>query len=329
MLVRHGVPWLCTLGLVADAGERSLSRSWRPERPLDLRRTLSVLRHGSGDPAYRVDATGAVWRASRTPEGPATLRLSAAPTLGEVRGAAWGPGASWILDSMPGMLGADDDASSFRPAHPLLCEALRRFEGWRVTRTGLVMESLVPAVLEQKVTGKEATRSWRELLWRFGTPAPGPGVENGQPRGMYVTPSPKEWALIPSWSWHKAGVDGARVHTIIRAAEVAGRLEETTTLDSCAGTTRLRTVSGIGPWTAAEVRQRAHGDADAISVGDYHLPTVIGWSLIGKPVDDDGMLELLEPYAGQRHRAATLIVLAGGTPPRRGPRYAGRDYRAV
>jgi 3-methyladenine DNA glycosylase/8-oxoguanine DNA glycosylase len=92
---------------------------------------------------------------------------------------------------------------------------------------------------------------------------------------------------------------------------------------------RLQSLSGIGPWTSAEIRQRAWGDPDAVSVGDYHLPSIVGWALTRQKVDDAGMLELLAPYAGHRHRAARLLVLSGMGPPRRGPRNAPRDYRRI
>ena len=85
---------------------------------------------------------------------------------------------------------------------------------------------------------------------------------------------------------------------------------------------------GIGPWTSAEIRQRAAGDPDAVSVGDYHLPRAVGWTLAGRITDDAGMLELLAPYAGHRYRVTRLIELSGGHPPRRGPRMPVRDYRA-
>jgi 3-methyladenine DNA glycosylase/8-oxoguanine DNA glycosylase len=80
-------------------------------------------------------------------------------------------------------------------------------------------------------------------------------------------------------------------------------------------------------WTAAEIRQRALGDPDAVSVGDYHLPGIVGWALTGRKVDDEGMLELLAPYAGHRHRVIRLLELSGAHPPRRGPRLSVRDYR--
>jgi 3-methyladenine DNA glycosylase/8-oxoguanine DNA glycosylase len=239
-----------------------------------------------------------------------------------IRATAWGPGAAWLLRELPGLLGGDDDRAGFQPDHPVLRELSLRHPGVRVGRSGRVLEALVPAVLEQKVVGVEARRAWRYLLLKFGDPAPGPA-----PAGMRVPPPPRIWRRIPSWEWHRAGVEGVRARTIIGAAEVAGRLEEIVTMSSGAADLRLRSLPGIGVWTSAEIRQRACGDADAVSVGDYHLPSAVGWALAGRVVDDAGMLELLAPYAGHRHRAARLVELGGIRPPRRGPRMSVRDYR--
>jgi 3-methyladenine DNA glycosylase/8-oxoguanine DNA glycosylase len=220
------------------------------------------------------------------------------------------------------MLGADDDRAGFDPAHPVLRDLSARHPGLRIGRSGRVLEALVPAVLEQKVVGAEARRAWRYLLLKFGDPAPGPA-----PAGMRVSPPPRIWRRIPSWEWHRAGVEGVRARTIIGAAEVAGRLEEIVTMPAADADRRLRSLPGIGVWTSAEIRQRACGDADAVSVGDYHLPSLVGWALAGRRVDDAGMLELLAPYAGHRHRAVRLVELGGLGPPRRGPRMSIRDYR--
>jgi 3-methyladenine DNA glycosylase/8-oxoguanine DNA glycosylase len=174
------------------------------------------------------------------------------------------------------------------------------------------------------VLGIEAHRAWRTLLYRFGDPAPGPA-----PRGMRVFPAPRTWARIPSWEWHRSGAEAVRARTIAGAARVAGRLEETVTLSPAEAGRRLRTLPGIGVWTAAEVLQRAHGDPDAVSVGDANLPGMVGWALAGRVVDDAGMLELLAPYAGHRYRVTRLVELSGPRPPRRGPRLPVRDYRRI
>jgi 3-methyladenine DNA glycosylase/8-oxoguanine DNA glycosylase len=331
-----------------------LSRNWHAPFPLSLRLTLLAHRRGPGDPTFRIDDRGACWRTSLTPDGPGTLRLTrlrpaaaqvaaagaaasedagseAAP--GEaagsaaavgIRASAWGDGAAWLLATLPGLLGADDDPAAFQPSHPRLRDLVLRLSGLRISRTARVLEALVPAVLEQKVVSIEAHRAWRLLLSWYGSPAPGPA-----PAGMRVVPSAAAWQAIPSWDWHRAGVEAVRARTIVNAVRVAGRLETISALPAAEADRMLRSLPGIGPWTSAEVRQRACGDADAVSVGDYHIPALVGWTLAGEITDDAGMLELLAPYAGQRYRATRLIELGGAGPPRRGPRMSVRDYRAI
>ncbi|GAB7108831.1 3-methyladenine DNA glycosylase [Streptomyces phaeofaciens JCM 4814] len=297
-------------------------RTWVPAGPVDLGLVLGPLRRGPADPTFRAMPDGSVWRASLTHTGPGTLRVSVDPGGGAVRGEAWGPGAEWLLEGMPDLLGASDDPEAFAPRHRVVATARHRRPGLRLTRTGLVLESLIPSVLEQKVTTDEAYRAWRSLVRKFGEPAPGPAA-GGR---LWVMPAPRTWALIPSWEWHRAGVDNKRASTILRAVRVAGRLEEAMGLEAGAAQARLEVVPGIGPWTSAETVQRSHGAADAVTVGDLHLPGIVGWALAGnREADDAAMLELLEPYAGQRHRAARLILLSGRVPARRAPRMPRGD----
>ncbi|MFF8604143.1 DNA-3-methyladenine glycosylase family protein [Streptomyces sp. NPDC015232] len=286
---------------------------------LDLGLTLGPLRRGPGDPTFRTTADGSVWRASRTPDGAGTLRVRIRG--GAVAAEAWGPGGGWLMDRLPALLGAEDDPAAFVPRHKLLALTHRARRGLRLTRTGLVLESLIPSVLEQKVTTDEAYRSWRLLVRRYGEPAPGPA-----PEGMYVMPEPRTWAMIPSWEWHRANVDGKRSAAIVRAARVAPRLEEAARMPPAEARKRLELVPGIGPWTSAETVQRSNGAPDEVTTGDLHLPGIVGWALAGdRTADDATMLELLAPYAGQRHRAARLILLSGRVPPRRAPRFAPND----
>ncbi|MCD0451187.1 DNA-3-methyladenine glycosylase 2 family protein [Actinocorallia sp. API 0066] len=295
------------------------TRVWEAPWPVRPRRTLAVYRRGPHDPAYRVTPDGTVWRASRTPEGPGALAVSASG--GRVEAEAWGPGAEWLLESLPALLGAEDEPERLVPVDDVVKDAARRFP-FRIARSGLVFEALVPAVLEQKVPGAEAWRAWGYLLRRFGEPAP------GVPE-LRVPPPPEVWARIPSWEWHRAGAEAVRGRTIIGAARA--RLErepgEGPVGRAEGAAARLGALPGVGPWTVAEVRQRALGDPDAVSVGDYNLPGIVGWAFLGRKVDDATMLELLEPYRGQRYRVTTLLQLAGHTPPKRGPRLSVRDYR--
>ena len=238
---------------------------------------------------------------------------------------AWGPGAELAGAAVPGWLGADDRLDGFDPSgHPLLVRLHRHMPWLRLGRTGRTWDCLVAAVLEQKVTGIEAHRTWRELLRLAGEPAPGPA-----PQGMRVVPSARRLLDVTDWQWHRCGLDGARRRALRAVSSVAARLEPDDGCDSPTLQRKLRTVPGIGVWTAAEVAQRALGCPDSVSYGDYHTKNLVGWSLAGRRTDDDGMMALLEPWRGHRQRVVRLLAAGGAMPPKRGPRMAPTDYRAL
>jgi 3-methyladenine DNA glycosylase/8-oxoguanine DNA glycosylase len=304
-----------------DSAERSELRDrFRPPWPLDPAATLRPLWAGPGDPHVRL-AGSTFEQACHTPRGPGTLRLDW--RHGEIAAHAWGPGAEWLIGAMPDLLGAADDPAALEPRHEIVARLVRRHPGARLTRTSRVFEALVPAVLGQKVTSHEARRSRRELGRRFGQPAPGP-------LGLRMPPEPRVLAELPAWDYHRAGVEARRADVLRRAATVADRLEEATGLPPEDGRRRLVSLRGIGPWTAAETLRPALGDPDALSVGDYNLPSLVSWLLAGEPRGDDvRMLELLEPYDGQRARVVMLLELSGIWPPRYGPRLAPRSIRGI
>lgn len=309
--------------MTADGVPAPSQRTWRPGRPVDVGATLGSLRRGGADPAFRITPAGHVWWATTTPDGAGTLQVSASPGTGEVRGTAWGPGAGWLLQQLPDLLGASDDPSTFAPRHPLVVEAWRRHRGWRVPRTGRVFEAAAAAVVEQKVTGGEARRGWRSVLTRFGEPAPGPA-----PRGMYAPPAPAVWRQIPAWGYRRAGITPQRARTLVTVASAATALERTAGRPADEATRVLRALPGVGVWTAAEVAQRALGDADAVSFGDFHLAKDLCFALTGERGDDERLRELLEPWAGHRYRVQRLVELTGVAAPRRGPRFAPPGHRA-
>ncbi len=295
----------------------ALERTWRPSWPCPVPQVLGSLRRGRGDPTFLREPDGTVWKGWRTPAGTATVAVRPLDRDGDVRASAWGPGADWVLDGLPELLGAGDDPSGFEPCHDVLAEAWRRHPHWRVPRTRLVMDALVPAVLEQKVTGAEAFTSFRRLVTRYGEPAPG---AEAAARRLLVLPEMATIRSIPSWEWLRMHVDHSRSRTLLRAAQVAPALERLVTVSTAEADRRLRTLPGIGVWTSAEVRARALGDPDAVSFGDYHVAKDIGWALTGRPVDDEQLAVLLEPYVGHRLRVQVLVGAAGLRRPRRGPR---------
>lgn len=300
-----------------------MATTYSPAVPVSLTHTLRPLQRGPFDPTFRVVPGGGVWRTARTPYGAATMNLQLRADGIEV--VAWGEGAEWVIAGVPELLGHGDDWAELDvAASPLLSDSHRRNPGLRLLRTRQVFEMMLVAILEQKVTGKEARHSWRVLLAKYGEVPPGPA-----PEGMRVFPSAEVWRRVPSWEWHRAGVGPERAAAAVRAARVAESLERT--LDHGRGgpvvERALRSIPGVGVWTAAETMQRAHGDPDSPSFGDYHLPAVVGWALVGSPVDDDGMRELLEPWAGHRQRIMRLIESSGFTKPRFGPRMTVQDHR--
>ena len=286
--------------------------------PLDLGRTLWPLRHGLGDRTVRLLRDEA-WLSARTQDGAGTIRLRRVGS--RVEAEAWGEGAQRLLDSVPALVGEEDEPDRLIAHHPIVRELQRRHSGLRLPRTGRVLHALVPSVFEQKITGTEAFRAYAALLRVHGEPAPGPA-------GLLLPPDPAKLASLPYHAYHPIGLERRRAEVVRRAAARAAWLESAAT--AMEATLRLTSLTGIGPWTAAEVVRSAFGDPDAVSVGDYHLPNVVAWALAGEPrADDARMLELLEPYRGQRGRVQRLLEVGRVMPPRYGPRTAPRRIAAI
>jgi 3-methyladenine DNA glycosylase/8-oxoguanine DNA glycosylase len=293
-----------------------LRRRLELEAPLDLALTLGPLRRAGGRDLSICLTRDEAWRATLTPEGPATLHLRLLPGALDAR--AWGAGARWALDNVPALIGTGDDPLAFQPRHRLLSDLHRRHAGMRIPRTAAVLESLVPTILEQKVPGIQARYSYRRLVEELGAPAPGP-------LPLRVPPDAATLAATPYWAFHRFGIERRRAQTIRVAARHARRLEEAASMPLAQARKRLQALPGLGEWSAAEVALVALGDADAVSVGDFHYPHLVSWLLAGEPRGSDArMLELLEPYRGHRGRVLRLLTLSGRTAPRFGPRLALR-----
>jgi len=299
-----------------------LERVLAPARPINLRLTLAPQLHGPGDPTMRFTPDG-IWRATRTIDGPATIRITIA-AAGKLRVTTWGPGAEAAIEGAADLVGLNDEPEALQPRDRLVRELSRRMPGLRIGRTNAVIEALIPAIVEQKVSGSDAHRSYRRLLFEYGDLAPGPPDDIARLR-LLLPPHPELLARIPYHDLHPIGLERRRAEVIRNAASHAVRLEEGRLLPLENAYRRLRALPGVGPWTAAEVAFRALGDPDAVSVGDFHIPNMVAWAFAREPRGtDERMLELLEPYRGQRGRVIRMLEAAGISAPRYGPRLPPR-----
>jgi 3-methyladenine DNA glycosylase/8-oxoguanine DNA glycosylase len=183
-----------------------------------------------------------------------------------------------------------------------------------------VTAALLAVVPGQRVATEDAARSFRGVVRRWGSPAPGPEAAAG---GLWVQPDPAVLARLPYTELHPLGIERRRAETLRRIAAAADRLDALAAPDVPAEEARRRMalIPGVGPWTVGSAAAVALGDPDAVAVGDLHLKHIVCWWLAAEPRGtDERMLELLAPYAGHRGRVCRLAIAGGATPPRRSPR---------
>ena len=254
-----------------------------------------------------------IWRTQDTPAGVATLRITRSAHVADV--AAWGSGAEIAVAGVPALLGTHDDPCALVPQDAVVAGWLRRWPARRLTATGTIWEHVIPTVCGQKVPGLNAKNSWQGILRRWGRQPPGPA-----PSALRLPPTAELMASLAYHEFHRFDIERRRAEAIIAFARRAATLEGVARLAPPIARERLQAVRGIGPWTASIVVLLCHGDPDSVIVGDYQIPSYVTWHLAGeRRGDDDRMLELLEPYRGQRARVQALAKSAGA-PPRHGPR---------
>lgn len=280
-----------------------------------LRGNLRWYRHGGGDPTTKLGKLS-MTRAMLTPDGPATVRLDWA--LGRLDVEAYGPGAGWGVDAAISMTAIGKFAEPPTGGNRLIDDAARRHPTLTAGASHDFYHALLPTILEQRITVREAVQQWRRLVYRLGEPAPGPFD------GLYLPPRPERLAAVPTWWFHPLGIERKRAQTLVAVARVAAhstRLWDWSLLPHAEAAAKLALIRGVGPWTIGTVMGPACGDDDAIPIGDLHIPHMVCWNLAGEPRGDDArMVELLEPFRPQRGRAIRLLSLSGRRPPAYGPK---------
>jgi len=247
--------------------------------------------------------------------------MAVRPAAGRLEIEAWGPGADRVLDEAPRLLGLDDRPDAFSPGTGLLRDLHLRGRGVHLGSTGRVFEAIVPTVIGQLVTTREAMAGYRALLRKMGEPAPGPNA------ALRLLPEPAALAAMTYADLHPLRIERKRADVVIECARRARRLEEAVAMSPEDARRRLQAVRGVGPWTAETVMGVACGDRDAVPPGDHNLPHMVAWALAGEPRGtDDRMFELLEPYRPYRRRAVVLLKQSGIHAPRYGPRAPLRTH---
>jgi 3-methyladenine DNA glycosylase/8-oxoguanine DNA glycosylase len=255
---------------------------------------------GPYDPTCR-RGPGVLWKAGRTPEGPVTLALRRSGE--ELRARAWGPGASWALARAAALAGLHDRGGFAPPG--VLAPLARRHRGLRLPRSPFVFDGLVEYVLQQRVSFRDAARSHRRLVLALASPSPGPP-------GLRLPLAPSDWLSRPDHELRRAGIDAQRASALRAAARAARRVDGAFESSPAEARDRLASVRGCGAWTVGMTSGFVLGDADAVPTGDLHLPHEVARALAGEPRGDDRrMLELLEPYRGERFRVLRLLLAAG------------------
>lgn len=256
--------------------------------------------------------SGIYWWSTITPHGPGAVAFRVAGS--EVRADAWGPGTDWALTQFPALLGAaDEDSSEFRPDHPVVAALASRFASLRIGATGRWYEALATSAIGQRVVTADAAASRTKLAHRHG--------DRSLDVPLPPFPTPPTILSLTDHEFHRLGIERSRARVVRVAAKYAERLEALHHADAGAATAWLQKLPGIGPWTAALTTSAAGGDADAVPVGDLHIPRKVTQALSGEEGDDQRMLELLEPFAGHRQRVVRLVKMgdAGGANHRPAP----------
>lgn len=280
-------------------------------KPYHLGRTLRLLSMGHADRGLIIEDRQARM-CFATPSGSVSLQATVIEpdTLTiELRG----DGSEWMIPHLPALLGLLDDPFSFQPTGPAK-RLVDQLPGAHLPRLPVIFHRLIQIVLQQLVSWKDATESWRDMVQTFGTPAPGPWK-------MKIGPTAEQLKKLAYYDLVDCGVLPRQARTVLRLAREEPRIERLARTDQEGLVRFLHSVPGVGEWTVQYLLGTALGDADALLTGDYGLPHAVSWLLQRKPRSDDAeMVELLEPFRGHRFRLVHLIQQGAVKPPRYGPR---------
>jgi DNA-3-methyladenine glycosylase II len=197
------------------------------------------------------------------------------------------------------MLGVEVDltrfyhsASQIEWLHPLVS----RMRGVKPPRYPSLWEACVNAVVFQQISLHAASAIMGRLTRGLGKPVEHSGVL------LYSFPGPRQMLGAPDDLLREVGLSAGKLATLRRVAHAleggaldGARLEK---LPSSEAVALLRTIKGIGPWTAVVILLRGLGRLDVFPGNDSSVARNL--RLVGGPAasDVEALLETLGPERG-------------------------------
>jgi 3-methyladenine DNA glycosylase/8-oxoguanine DNA glycosylase len=216
---------------------------------------------------------------------------------------AHGSFADELLTETIAGLQQDDGYTAFATPDTGVLRLHTLHPGLRLLRVPWLYDITCSAILQQRVRTVDAMREWRRITQRWGTPAP---------LGLRSFPSADVLAHVPMFALESIGIDAKRARTLLAFARESRLVSMKSGMTFADLRKYLLRIPGIGPWTTESVMGYGAGDTDAAIPGDLHLPRVVCYALAGEERgSDERMMELLEPFRGDRFRIIRLIGAAG------------------
>ncbi|MFC5473364.1 AlkA N-terminal domain-containing protein [Paraherbaspirillum soli] len=184
---------------------------------------------------------------------------------------------------------------------PLLAQLLDAHAGIRIPGAFDAFELAVRAVLGQQVSVAGATTVAGRLAQRFGTPCATPFAAVS-----HHFPAAEQLAEVSALELATIGLPKTRAQTILNLARFAaqGHLQMKPGVTLQEAVAQLKTVAGIGDWTAQYIALRALRFPDAFPAGDLGLQKAV---VPGTRLSERQLAAHAAPWAPWRGYAALLL----------------------
>jgi DNA-3-methyladenine glycosylase II len=207
-------------------------------------------------------------------------------------------------------LGVDRDLTEFYRAAatiPWLAALAQRLRGLKPPRYRTLWEALVNAVVYQQVSLHAASAVVQRMIQQFGTPVEIDGVS------VYPFPDAERVLAASDDALRGLGLSAGKIATLRRAADAThSSMLDTAGLEalpSDEAATLLRSIKGIGPWTAAVMLLRGFGRVDVFPMNDSGVARNLTLAAGGTAPDVANVLETLGRHKGMLYYHLLLARL--------------------